>query len=56
MNGPRGYRAKWDTADRERETLWCHLYTETTKYNKWTNTTEMDSSQEHAGGRQKIEG
>ena len=58
-DGPRGYYAKWNKADRKRNTVWFHLYVESKKQNKWTNKTKQERThryREQTGGCQKGEG
>ena len=34
MGGPGGYYAKWSKSDKERDTVWFHLYVQSKNQNK----------------------
>ena len=45
MDGPRGYYAKWNKSDRERQTLYDFIYMWNLKtQNKWTNISKHKQS------------
>ena len=62
MNGPRGYYAKWNKSDRERQLQYDFTYMWSKKQNKWTNIRQkqtyryreqVDGSQREEGGWKK---
>ena len=60
MVGPRGYYAKWNKSNWERQTLYDFThYVESKKQNKWTNITKKNQSyryREQTGGCQRWRG
>ena len=53
MDGPRGYYAKWNTSDRERQILYDFTYMwNLKKQNKWANMTKQKQSYRHWGSWQ----